>query len=244
MTLTVLGSGSKGNCYLLDSGSSCLMIEAGIPFIEVKKALDFDISRITACICTHCHGDHFGHVKEVLDAHIPVYTSKGTLDAKGLKPNGNTIFAMEALKSYQIGEYTVMPFDTQHDAPEPFGFLIYHKDMGITLFATDTYYLKYRFKNLSNIMIECNYSLDILNENGTIPNIVRNRTIKSHMSYDTCKETLLANDLSIVNNIVLIHLSDNNSDSEMFRKGIEESTGKTTFVAKKGMKMEFNKTPF
>ena len=93
-------------------------------------------------------------------------------------------------------------------------------------------------------MIECNYSLDILNENGTIPNIVRNRTIKSHMSYDTCKETLLANDLSIVNNIVLIHLSDNNSDAERFRKGIEEATGKTTFVAKKGLKIEFNKTPF
>ena len=64
------------------------------------------------------------------------------------------------------------------------------------------------------------------------------------MSYDTCKETLLANDLSIVNNIVLIHLSDNNSDAEMFRKGIEEATGKTTFVAKKELKIEFNKTPF
>jgi hypothetical protein len=64
------------------------------------------------------------------------------------------------------------------------------------------------------------------------------------MSYDTCKETLLANDLSAVNNIVLIHLSDLNSNATEFQSGIAEATGKTVHVASKGMEIDFNKIPF
>ena len=45
MELKVLGSSSSGNCYILDNGSEALIIEAGIRFMEVKKALDFNISK-------------------------------------------------------------------------------------------------------------------------------------------------------------------------------------------------------
>ena len=42
MKLRILGSSSSGNCYLLEDESECLVIEAGLPFKEVKKALDFN----------------------------------------------------------------------------------------------------------------------------------------------------------------------------------------------------------
>ena len=96
-------------------------------------------------------------------------------------------------------------------------------------------------------MIECNYRLDILDaniESGKLNPALRNRTIKSHMSFDTCKETLLANDLSKVNNIVLIHLSSGNSDAAAFRDGIQKATHKTVYVAEPGLQVLFNKTPF
>jgi hypothetical protein len=64
------------------------------------------------------------------------------------------------------------------------------------------------------------------------------------MSFETCREELLANDLRAVNSIVLIHLSDLNSNADEFREGIREATGKTVYIAQKGMKIEFNKTPF
>ena len=64
------------------------------------------------------------------------------------------------------------------------------------------------------------------------------------MHLDTCKGLLLANDLSQVNNIVLIHLSDSNSDEMRFQKEIAAATGKLVPVAVAGLEIEFNKTPY
>ena len=227
------------------------MIECGVAFKDVQKAVNFDISRICGVIISHEHGDHAKHVKKCLESHIPVYASQGTLDALGISPTRdvtNLVCQMGELTIQQIGKFRVQPFATQHDAAEPFGFLIYHPECGMVLFATDTYYLHYTFDGLHNILIECNYRQDILDSNvesGKIHPAMRTRTMKSHCSFDTCRETLLANDLSKVNNIVLIHLSDGNANANEFKQGIIEATGKTVHVAEKGMTIKnFNVSPF
>lgn len=249
MQLKVLGSSSKGNCYLLDNGKEALAIECGIGFKEVQKAVNFDISRIKGAIVSHEHGDHAKHVENFIQARIPVYMSTGTLHevVKKFKDPFLSPLMMEAMCITKIGNFKVQAFDTQHDAAEPFGFLIYHPECGVVLFATDTYYLHYTFANLNNILLECNYRQDILDSNvesGKIHPAMKIRTMKSHMEFDTCKETLLANDLSKVNNIVLIHLSDGNTNASEFKQGILEATGKTVHIAEKGMTINFNKTPF
>jgi phosphoribosyl 1,2-cyclic phosphodiesterase len=246
MELKVLGSSSSGNCYLFDNGRETLVIEAGVPFAEVKKAVDFDISRIAGCLISHEHGDHAGHVNEFLASMIPVWVSGGTFQNLKFKSDRKPAIA-HSKQEFQTGGFRILPFDVQHDCAEPFGFLIRHDECGTVLFCTDTYYLKYRFPGLNNIMIECNYSEDILFENvekGRVSDTVAQRAFKSHMSYDNCVKTLLANDLSTVNNIVLIHLSDSNSNAREFKEGIQEATGKNVHVAEKGMILNFNKTPF
>lgn len=55
MKLKVLGSSSKGNCYLLESDKEVLIIELGISFKEIKKALNFDISKVVGALVTHEH---------------------------------------------------------------------------------------------------------------------------------------------------------------------------------------------
>lgn len=55
MKLKVLGSGSSGNCYILENDTEALIIEAGVPFMEVKKALDFNISKIQGVVISHEH---------------------------------------------------------------------------------------------------------------------------------------------------------------------------------------------
>jgi phosphoribosyl 1,2-cyclic phosphodiesterase len=247
MFLKILNSSSSGNCYILDSGREALVIEAGVSLAEVKKALGFDVSRVVGCIVSHEHGDHAGKVKSYLRERITVYASCGTITAiEGIVSRPKMDILLPG-KEHRIGGFTVLPFDVQHDAAEPLGFVIHHKECGNVLFATDTYYLAYKFNNLNNVLIECNYRLDILNKNteaGNLPPVQRNRTLKSHMSYNTCRDALLANDLRAVNNIVLIHLSDGNSNAAEFQQGIHEATGKTVIVAQKGIKIEFNKTPF
>lgn len=55
MKLKVLGSGSSGNCYILENDTEALIIEAGVLFMEVKKALDFSISKIRGVVISHEH---------------------------------------------------------------------------------------------------------------------------------------------------------------------------------------------
>lgn len=246
MELKILGSSSAGNCYVFDNGKEALVVECGIAFNKVKEAVKFDIKRICGALVSHEHGDHAKEVGKFLNARIPVYMSSGTAESLNLA-NSHISQMMVECGIYHVGNFKVQPFSTQHDAAEPFGFLIYHEEMGTVLFATDTYYLAYTFSGLNNILLECNYRLDILEANiatGKIPAKLRDRTIKSHCSFDTCKETLLANDLSLVNNIVLIHLSDGNSNAREFKQGIQEATGKTVHIAESGMILKFNKTPF
>ncbi len=246
MKLICLGSSSRGNCFLLDNGSEALMLECGVPFQEVMKAINFNVSRIVGCLISHEHTDHSKYWQKVLDNQIPIYCSSGT--ASVLTLSFAHIHCINNCTTFRLGSFLVQPFETIHDAKEPLGFLIYHQECGSVLFATDTCYLKNRFKGLNNIMLECNYRQDILDSNmraGRITSPQRKRIVYSHMSYNTCLETLLANDLSKVNNIVLLHLSDGNSSEKEFKEGIQRATGKRVTVADHGLVIEnFNKTPF
>ena len=86
MRLHVIGSGSKGNCYLLKAGNGeTLMLEAGVAFRKVLPALGGSTRNVAACLVTHEHGDHAGHVKEVMDYCIPVRMSAGTAGATGMR---------------------------------------------------------------------------------------------------------------------------------------------------------------
>lgn len=245
MKLQVLGSSSKGNCYLLSNDTEALIIEAGVTLTEVKKALDFDISKVVGCAISHEHLDHAGHVGKYLEAGIDIYSSQGTFSTLGISHHRARV--VKSGKAYWIGPFKVAPFLVQHDCAEPFGFLIQHTECGTVLFATDTGYLVYTFPGLNNILIECNYSNDILDKNirnDRIPKVVRDRVIKDHMELGVLLDILKANDLSQVNKIVLLHLSDGNSDSKLFKDAVEKATGKRVFIAEAGLSIEFNKTPF
>src|SRR5699024_3504053 len=122
----------------------------------------------------------------------------------------------------------------QHDVSEPYGFLLANKQGEKLLFATDTFYIRYKFKGLTHLLIECNYSMDILNENivtGRVHKGMKNRLIKSHFSLENVKEFLKVNDLSKVQEIHLLHLSDSNSDEELFKREVQELTGKAVYIA-------------
>lgn len=245
MTVAVLGSSSNGNCYIFKPiQGKTLIIDCGVNFKKVKQAIDFDISSICGALQTHSHGDHSKFTKDFLQSRIDVYMSAETKKEIGLE--SNQIKIIESRKMFQLGDFKVVPFDVKHDV-KCLGFYINHPESGNFLFATDCFYLPNRFKNLNNVLIEANYRMDLLKRNieaGKVPSILRDRTLQSHMSFETCKEALLANDLSQVNNIVLIHLSNGNSNADEFQMDMQEATGKNVHIADSGMIIPFNKTPF
>lgn len=255
MKLTVIGSSSAGNAYVLQNAGEALLIEAGITFNKVLQAIDgYDVGKVRGVLITHEHGDHAGHVGEYLAYGLDVYATAGTIGAAA-RYYTRTDYTMKTLQGdpatgyaqLQLGGYTVIPFPTKHDAAEPVGFYIWHKETGGVLFATDTFYLKNRFQGLNNILIECNYEQEQLEENlqaGKIDPERYRRVRRSHLSYTTCLQMLKANDLTAVNNIVLIHISQDNGNGRRFRQSIAQATGKTVSVARQGLTIDFNKTPF
>ena len=55
MKLKVLSSGSQGNCYLLSTENETLILDCGLPIMEIKKGLDFDLGGIKGVLVTHAH---------------------------------------------------------------------------------------------------------------------------------------------------------------------------------------------
>lgn len=256
MKLTVIGSRSDGNAYVLQNAGEALLLEAGLPFNKTLEALDYRIDKVVGCLVSHEHQDHANHVAEYLDNGIRVLASQGT--TKGmierwipekvkhapevLPYNEDGTFAQ-----FVLAGFTVVPFDTIHSTEEPTGFYIHHAEIGTMMFATDTCYLPRPFAGLNNLMIEANYDSEILEERylaGKITERRFNHTLQGHMCIDTTIEALRANDLSRVNNIILLHLSEDNADPKRFQTMVQQATGKTVYVAEPGLEIEFNKTPF
>lgn len=118
MKLKVLGSSSKGNCYLIEANEKDkLILDAGINFKDVQKELRFDFQGIQGVLITHEHMDHLKYAPNFALNGIDVYSSAGTFAKLDLK--GHRFKVIKALKQFEIGNFTILPFDTQHDAAEP-----------------------------------------------------------------------------------------------------------------------------
>ncbi|QQE80893.1 MBL fold metallo-hydrolase [Alicyclobacillus sp. SO9] len=229
-----LASSSNGNCYYVSDGKTTLLLELGVKFKEIQKALRFKVSSVDAALVSHSHADHSKSVRDAMKAGIDVYASSGTFSA--LDVGGHRAHAIKSKRDFLIGSWRVLPFDVEHDADEPLGFLLTNKLDERLVFITDSYYCRYRFNGLNVVALEANYSLPILDDNiasGRVPHSLRGRLLRSHMSLETAKEFLQANDLSRVQEIHLMHLSDTNSDEELFKREIQKVAGVPVYVARR-----------
>lgn len=227
-----LASSSAGNCYHVTDGHTELLIEAGVRFADIRKALDFRVSRLAACLISHEHLDHSRAAADLAKAGVDIYASAGTIAARGL--SGHRVKQIEPKKQFQVGTWTIMPFDVEHDAEDPLGFLMANQAGEKLVFITDSYFCRYTFSGLTHIAVECNYSLRILDENiaaGRVHPAMRPRLLRSHFSLENVLDFLRANDLSKVQEIHLLHLSDSNSDEELFKRKVMETTGKPVYIA-------------
>lgn len=227
MEVQVLASGSSGNCYRISDGETALLLDCGIPLKRIQSGLDFRLDAISGVLVTHCHGDHIKAAKDIAGRGIPIFTSQGTMDACDL--SGHFFHTVKSLQQFTVGTFVVLPFDVEHDAPEPLGFVVKSKVTGEKLlYFTDTYYLKYRFTGIDYLMAECNYSKKTMDEN--LNPVLKNRIIESHMSLETLIDMLKANNFKDLKKVYLLHLSDTNSDAEYFKREIQAVTGVEVYV--------------
>ncbi len=228
-------SGSSGNFYqVVSSNSGRLIIDPGVTWPKIQKALDFKLSNIEGCLISHSHKDHCHAVDSVIQAGIDVYTSAETIEKCGLfhrraKPIKNKDI-------FQTDSFQIYVFDTIHDCPGSVGFVIMEiVTKEYMLFVTDTMCIVPDFKQkFSIVAIEANYCGETLERKVTQGKVNRSfadRLINTHMSV---QETMRYIDKFIdkekLHEIHLLHISGNNNDRERCRKRFEKKFMKDVVI--------------
>lgn len=237
----MLGSSSSGNCYILDNGKEALILEAGVRFQEVKKALGYNLRKVVGCLITHRHQDHAKYIKTMVDNGFYTLALPDVWETRGVW--GSRSVPIVPKHGYKLGRFKVLPFNACHDVP-CVGYLIEHPECGRVMFLTDSCECLSLFSNLNHVLIECNYSMPKLIEAvnaGLTSKTQIDRLPNSHMEQQTCKAVLSDLDLSNVYNIVLLHLSDHNSDRLQFVSEIERHTGKVVYAAAPNLSIDITK---
>ena len=210
MILKTVSTGSTGNCYLLIAGSGeTLILDCGIPIMEIKKALNWNIKNVVGVLCTHRHLDHSKSVKDFETMGIPI-----------CEPYKSLLMNQFLANSY----FTVRTFDlttidgnwTHTDAdgiPCPiYGFMIEHSEIGRMLYITDCEFVKWRFKNVNHILLGVNYDPELLSGDDA----KKNHVVRGHMSIDTACDFVKANVSDQLQNVIMCHLSKENADADKF----------------------------
>ena len=234
MLVFCYASSSRGNLYRVvsDSFRTQLLIECGLPIKDIRKCLGSQMNKIDGVLISHEHKDHSKAARDFLKSGIDIYTSKGTLTAIGAEKSAYS-HCVKSREVINVGDITILPFKTNHDAVEPLGFIL-RDDNDIVMFATDTYNMEYTSNGITKLMIECNHSYEIIDRKvaaGTLNKKQAERLVRSHFSLENLKNWLKRNDLTRLKEIYLLHLSKTNANPVQFRKEIEELTGVPTYIA-------------
>ena len=218
-----LYSGSGGNLYTVTaSNGNRILLECGVTWPKLQKALDYDLGRFEGCLVSHQHKDHSKALCDVMIAGIDVYANEETMDSQFMLGDRRAkVIRNKDLIDFD--SFQVLVFKVQHDVPAV-GFVVYEKQTKERLlFATDMPYLKQRFKFPFDIIaLECSYDAQILNklvESGDINEIVAKRLLLSHMEKENAKTYLREFcDLVKGRELHLLHLSGLNIDKESTRQ--------------------------
>lgn len=160
--------------------------------------------------------DHSKSLNEFKAMGIPVFT-----------PYANPNKYRDAMKygGFMIQAFALTTIDnrwthTNADGVECpcYGFLITHKEMGKLLYITDTELIKWRFKDINHILLGVNYDKDLVDTD----NPKANHVFRGHLSIDTACDFVRANDSDSLQNVIMCHLSSENSDKDSFIEKIKK----------------------
>lgn len=226
MTFEQYYSSSMGNLYTVTAANGKrLLLECGVTWKKLQKALSYDLTNIEACLLTHEHADHSKAIGNVMAAGINVHASRGTFEALAIG-YARRAKAMHRNIYYSLGPLEVAAYDANHDAEEPIFFTV-RCDGEFLLFAPDASFIKQRFNiKFSIIAIECSYDIEILQhrvDTNDINETFAKRLLSSHMKKQVAMNYLAeCCDLSKCREIHLLHMSADNIDKQAAKLEFEK----------------------
>ncbi len=236
MQLWALASGSSGNCYLLESEGTRILVEAGRPLREIVRSLrtyGVQPTDLSAILLTHAHGDHSKSARELSDAfQIPIYASTGTLGCETLR-NSSLGRPLEDGRPVVIGEVEVRPFAVPHDCFEPMAFR-FETDTGSACIATDLGFVptsaQHQLADLDLLVLEANYDPYLL-ETGRYPAFLKRRVAgrHGHLSNTDAAEAISACGDRVPRQVWLAHISENNNTPKHALETVKGVLGRRGF---------------
>jgi phosphoribosyl 1,2-cyclic phosphodiesterase len=229
MRFASLGSGSKGNALLIESGNTLILLDCGFGLTEVSARmfrLGLSGDDLDAIIVTHEHGDHGGGVGKLSTRHeLPVYLTRGTFSGlgAGVGPLASRKF-IDAFTPFAIGDIEVRPYTVPHDAREPVQFVLSDgaARLGVLTDAgCATPHITQALSGVEALVLECNHDFDML-MNGPYPASLKQRVggRLGHLSNEASADILRAMDCSRLQHVVAAHLSEKNNSAELARAAL------------------------
>lgn len=220
MKVWSFASGSDGNCYVVESEGTTLLVECGRPYIQIKdflESINVNIDSVAGIVLTHAHGDHCRSARYLSQTHrVPIFASRGTLGALNLDLEGASLAQpIESNKTYPVGQLDIKPFAVPHDCREPLGFR-FESGTGRAAIATDLGWVPHavgrQFRDVDLLILEANYDPHLLHT-GTYPYFLKQRVSGTygHLSNAAAAEAIVACRDRAPAAVWLAHLSEQNN---------------------------------
>ncbi|WP_457574090.1 MBL fold metallo-hydrolase [Desulfolithobacter sp.] len=228
----VLGSGSRGNCTLVESGDTRLLIDGGFSGRETARRLELigrSVDSLTAILVTHEHNDHISGVG-VLSRRcsLPVWANGPTHRASSSRMKN--LFCRREFATgerFTINGLEIHPFAVSHDTVDPVGFVISdgHQTLG---YCTDTgritRLISYHLGHCQGLILEANHDPQMLMD-GPYPTPLKQRVRSSqgHLANDDAGAFLRQLCQASLRQVILAHLSETNNEPSLALQTVQNS---------------------
>ena len=237
--VSLLASGSRGNCAVVASGTTRILVDAGLSCRETFKrvrALGERPEQLSAILITHEHSDHVAGLQRLANKlDVPVFLTEPThhtwnrniRDEEGKTPELRKVEHFASGRKFQVGDIAVTPFTIPHDAADPVGFTFRTEGVKIG-FATDLGYMpvsvRDHLRGCDVLVMESNHDVEML-RSGPYPWSVKQRVMSrvGHLSNDALAEFFGSDYDGFASYVVLAHLSEQNNHPEVARAAAEQA---------------------
>lgn len=233
MRFASLGSGSAGNCLVVEQANTRLLLDCGFGVNELVKRLqrfNLEAAQINGILVTHEHDDHAkGAFKFAAKHQIPVWLSHGSLKMceRYIPENAElTINIIDSHTSFNIQDISITPYPVPHDAREPTQFTFtdgQHKLGVLTDAGASTPYIEQVLSGCDALVLECNHDLTML-ENGPYAWPLKKRVSSrlGHLDNQTAAALLAKLDNSKLKHIIAAHLSAKNNTQALAKQALSQ----------------------
>lgn len=239
VSVSVLASGSRGNCAVVASSTTNILVDAGLSCRETLKrvrSLGERAERISAILITHEHSDHVAGLQRLAaKLDVPIFMTAAThhswnksmRDEEGKIPELKKVEHFAAGRSFQVGDIAVTPFTIPHDAIDPVGFTFRMEGVKVG-FATDLGYMpvsvRDHLRGCDVLVMESNHDVEML-RSGPYPWSVKQRVMSrvGHLSNEALAEFFTNDYDGCASYVVLAHLSEQNNHPEIALRAAESA---------------------